>query len=75
MNTSTLIEIIQQRYGRPIIKDNGRKILAHPYKFIYDGQNYTLIKNIERIGITELFSTPNEDFACTEFLKVLEKDS
>lgn len=71
MTISEMLNLINKEIGRPLIKDGRKKILANPYKFICEGNEYIIYRNVERVGMTEILRTQNEDEACNRFLKEL----
>ena len=69
---SEMLIVINKEVGRVIVKDGGKKILANPYKFICEGDEYVLYRNAEKIGMTEVLRTTDEDKACRIFIKELK---
>ena len=72
MTISEMLEVINKEVGKSIVKDGGKKILAHPYKFICEGGEYVLYRNSEKTGMTEVLRTTDEDKACRIFIKALK---
>ena len=56
MKISEMLAVINNEAGRPIVKDGEKKILANPYKFICEGDEYVIYRNVEKIGITEVLA-------------------
>lgn len=72
MTISEMLEVINKEMGRPIVKDGGKKILAYPFKFICEGAEYVLYRSTEKIGMTEVLRTTDEDKACRIFIQELK---
>lgn len=73
MDKSELISRMMKKYKRVILKDDGHKILALPFRLYDDGERYYITENRERQGNVEIFSTANEDEAYDFFWKLLEE--
>ena len=72
MTISEMLVLINNKIGRPLVKDEGKKILANPYKFICEGDEYVIYRNVEKIGMTEVLRTKDEDEACSMFMEELK---
>lgn len=72
MNINEMIKMISGRYGDPIIKDNGNKILMSPFKFIIENDEFVIYENVERRGLTERIRTTDEAKACLFLIELLE---
>lgn len=72
MNISEMIKVISERYGDPIIKDNGNRILMSPFKFILENGEFVIYENVERRGLTERIRTTDEEKTCLFLIKLLE---
>lgn len=72
MTISEMLDVINKEIGKPIVKDGGKKILANPYKFICEGDEYVLYRSAEKTGMTEILRTTDEDKACRIFIKELK---
>lgn len=64
---------INNEIGRPIVKDGGKKILANPFKFVREADDFVIYRNVERIGMTEIFRSREENAVCERFLKELKR--
>lgn len=73
MNTNEMLVQINNEIGRLIVKDGGNKILAPPFKFIRAADDFVIYRNVERIGMTEIFRSMDENAACERFLKELKR--
>lgn len=73
MNTNEMLVQINNEIGRPIVKNGGKKILANPFKFIREADDFVIYRNVERIGMTEIFRSRDENAACERFLKELKR--
>lgn len=72
MTIREMLAVINKEVGRPIVKDGGKKILANPFKFIREGDEYVLYRDVEKIGMTEVLRTTDEDKACRIFIQELK---
>ncbi len=73
MNKEQLIDKMKNEYGRVILKDDGNKILAAPFKLYIENGKYVITENVERTGNIELLETADEDKACLFFWNILHK--
>ena len=74
MNKEQLVNKMKDEYGRVIVKDNGNKILAAPFKFYTEDGMYVITENVERTGNIELLKTSDEDKACRYFWNILHRN-
>ena len=72
MTISEMLDVINKKVGRVVVKDGGKKILAYPFKFICEGGEYVLYRSVEKTDMTEVFRTADEDKACRIFIKELK---
>lgn len=72
MTIREMLVVINKEVGRPIVKDGGKKILANPYKFVREGDEYVIYRSAEKTGMTEILRTTDEDKACRIFIQELQ---
>lgn len=72
MDKNELLSKMMKKYKRVILKDDGHKILALPFKLFDDGERYYITENRERQGNVEVFSTAKEEEAYDFFWNLLQ---